>query len=147
MRNLLMIAGVAAMAAALPSLADAQGRGKAKGQTGVNVRGNVEAPDRWVRRPDGRWVRTPLAQRPAHPHGCPPGLLRQGTGCIPPGQARRLFNVGERLPASFAFARVPPEFRDRITFDPNLRYHYHDRVVYVVDPRTRLVRSIIDLID
>jgi hypothetical protein len=67
MRNLLMIAGVAAMAAALPSLADAQGRGKAKGQTGVNVRGNVEAPDRWVRRPDGRWVRTPLAQRPAHP--------------------------------------------------------------------------------
>lgn len=128
MRHLVIFASAIAMVATAPLLAQGQGRGKGHGQ-GHGNRGHV------------------VAQPRAHPHGCPPGLAQQGTGCVPPGQARRMFNVGQRLPASFRYSRIPVQYRDQITYDPRYRYTYNDGVVYVVDPRTRLVRTIIDLIN
>ena len=129
MRTFIMIASIAAMAVAAPALAQGRGKGHGQGnQQGVQHRAN------------------PGVQHRAHPHGCPPGLARQGTGCVPPGQARRLFNVGQRLPSSFRYAQIPVQYRDQITYDPRYRYSYNNGLVYVVDPRTRLVRSIVDLI-
>ncbi len=28
--------------------------------------------------------------------GCPPGLAKEGNGCMPLGQAKKMFNVGQR---------------------------------------------------
>ena len=119
MRKLLMIAGVAAMVGAMPVLADADARpGQGKG------RGHS-----------------------ANPATCPPGLADRG--CLPPGQARRLYREGQRIPSSFrtysAYGDIPAALRVRVP--EGYRYIYRDNTVYVVDPTTSLVRSIVDLID
>jgi hypothetical protein len=121
-----MVVSAAAMAVALPSLGDAQGHGRGHGKA---HRGH--------------------AAQPAHPHGCPPGLANRRPHCVPPGQAQRLFREGQRISPEYryysGYDAIPARYRDRVP--EGYRYIYRDDVVYVVDPTTRLVRSIIDLID
>jgi Ni/Co efflux regulator RcnB len=38
---------------------------------------------------------------------CPPGLAKKGNGCMPPGQARKVYMVGQPLPATVAYYPVP----------------------------------------
>src|SRR5687767_7746974 len=33
--------------------------------------------------------------------GCPPGLAKKTPRCVPPGQAKHLFNVGQRVPLGY----------------------------------------------
>jgi hypothetical protein len=80
-------------------------------------------------------------------HACPPGLAKKNNGCLPPGQARKLFATGQRIPSSYTYSRyddIPLALRDRLPTGQN--YIYRDQTVYVVDPRTRLVTSIINAI-
>ena len=103
---------------------------------------------------DGRWVRARDHGRTTHPHGCPPGLANRNPPCVPPGQARRMFREGQALPASYRdfigyqdlIGRLPADWRDDIPTG-DYRYVYRDNVVYVVDPRTRLIRDIVDILD
>jgi hypothetical protein len=156
MRKLLMLSGATAMIAVAPSLADAQGRGKGKGHS-ANAPARVHGPardvgrsDHWVRGPDGRWVRTD-PRLAGHPHGCPPGLANRNPPCVPPGQVNRLFREGQRLPVNYRYytdyGQIPVDIRNRFGIPTGYRYIYRDNSVYVVDPTTRLVRDIIDLID
>ena len=169
MRNLIMLAGAAAIAAVMPAMADAdaQGRGKgpsvraqggahvaqgkARGRADARVRGPARArvrDDHWIR-VDGRWVRASEHGRTVHPHGCPPGLADRDPPCVPPGQARRMFREGQRIPAGYRYFvdydDIPAAHRTRVP--EGYRYIYRDDTVYVVDPATSLVRTIIDLID
>ena len=36
---------------------------------------------------------------------CPPGLAKKGNGCLPPGQARKLWVVGQPLPPRSSITR------------------------------------------
>jgi hypothetical protein len=38
---------------------------------------------------------------------CPPGLARKNNGCLPPGQARKLWAMGQPLPGSVIFYPLP----------------------------------------
>ena len=83
--------------------------------------------------------------------GCPPGLAKKGNGCMPPGQARKYYwNRGARVPVGYngwtRYDAIPRAYRGRVPYDARYRYVYRDDSVYVVDPRTRLVRDVIDLI-
>ncbi len=162
MRKLVLVAGAAAMAAIMPALADAQGRGKGKSGRTQTHRSSSEQPRDARRRDmdsgwvlvDGRWVRTADHGRTTHPQGCPPGLANRTPRCLPPGQARRLFREGQIVPASYRdhlpyrdlLGRLPEAWRDDIPTG-DYRYIYRDNVVYVVDSRTRLIRDIIDILD
>lgn len=119
MRMLILMAGAIAIAAAPPVFAK-PGKGKGKGHA-------VAA------------------------QGCPPGLAKKRNGCLPPGQARKLFGVGQRIPTGYRhysdFDDIPLAYRDRFGIPTGQRYIYRDNVVYVVDPRTRLVSRIFDLIN
>ena len=121
MRKLLMVTATAAMMAFLPSPASAHGHGR--GHWGI-AHGN--------------------------PHGCPPGLANRNPPCVPPGQVRRLFHQGQRLPVGYRsytpYDRIPLDLRSRYGIPTGYNYIYRDNSVYLVDPRTRLVQSIIDLI-
>lgn len=84
---------------------------------------------------------------------CPPGLAKKTPACIPPGQAKRMFNEGQRLPTNFRdltdFNDLSPEFRDRLPSEfrsDNFDFLVRDNSIFVVDPTTRVVRSIIDLL-
>ena len=125
MRSLIIVTAALATAA-MPAMADAQGRGHGRGH-GPAAHGN---------RYGGA--------------ACPPGLANRNPPCMPPGQARHLYNVGQRLPTGLTgllgYGGLPRDLRDRYDIPSGYRYLYRDNSVYVVDPRTELIRSIIDVL-
>ncbi|MEK7345602.1 MAG: hypothetical protein AAB176_07900 [Pseudomonadota bacterium] len=44
--------------------------------------------------------------RPENAGFCPPGLAKKGTGCLPPGQAKK-WRIGTPLPAGVIYYDVP----------------------------------------
>jgi hypothetical protein len=78
---------------------------------------------------------------------CPPGLAKKGNGCMPPGQAKKLYNVGQRYNRNFgnlwSYNQIPDYLRNQYTFDPNDRYYYNNGYLYQVDPRTMLIQQAI----
>jgi hypothetical protein len=39
---------------------------------------------------------------------CPPGLAKKRNGCLPPGQAKKLWAIGRPLPREVTFYDLPP---------------------------------------
>jgi len=78
--------------------------------------------------------------------GCPPGLAKKHNGCMPPGQAKKLFN-GQRYPDGFGtrygYRQIPYDLRSRYGLNPYDRYYYNDGYLYRVDPKTMLVEQVI----
>jgi hypothetical protein len=50
---------------------------------------------------------------------CPPGLAKKQNGCLPPGQAKKRYAVGQPLPGGVAHGPVPPELSVRIGAPPS----------------------------
>ena len=126
MKHAFLIVGVMALAASAPALAKpghGQGHGKFKGEK-VKVVGHGGHLGYGV-------------------GGCPPGLAKKG--CIPPGQAKKLFKVGQRFPQSYGtlwgYNQIPLDLRRHYGFNANDRYYYGDGYIYRVDPRTRLIEQ------
>lgn len=71
---------------------------------------------------------------------CPPGLAKKRNGCLPPGQARARWGVGQRLPLSYRDNYIPRQYRNYYT---NGNYRYYDGYVYRVDPTTYVIREIL----
>lgn len=61
-----------------------------------------------------------------------------------------MFRQGQRVPTNYgAFTNyndIPQQYRTQYNIPDGYNYIYRDNSVYVVDPRTRLVRDIINLI-
>ena len=81
---------------------------------------------------------------------CPPGLAKKHNGCLPPGQAKKLYNVGQRLPYGYngytAYNQIPYDVRNRYNLDDDYRYIYRDDYLYQVDPTTRIVQQVLSAI-
>lgn len=158
MRTLLMLAGAGAMLALGATAADAQPRGKAKGKVHVTARGYVDINRNGIadfreRRIDVNRNRIDdrVEARWRFGNGwCPPGLAKKNNGCLPPGHANRIFSLNQRIPTGYRFYTpfntIPLDLRTRLALDNDFRYIYRDNVIYVVDPETRLVNRIIDLL-
>ena len=146
MKHLLMLGGAAALAFAGPVLAkpgnghgngNGHGHGYAQGYGHGNGhgRGHGYAPRYGDRGRIGYGV-----------GGCPPGLARKHNGCMPPGQAKKLYR-GQRYPYGFgsryAYGQIPYDLRRRYDLDPYDRYYYSGGYLYRVDPRTMLVEQVI----
>ncbi len=129
MKQLLLLAGAAAFAFAAPAMADpGKGKGKGNPHAGHHVGG-----------PGGFGV-----------GGCPPGLAKKNNGCLPPGQAKKLYNIGQRFPLSYGhrwgFDQIPYDMRTRYGFDPRDQYYYGDGYLYRVDPATMLISQVVSAI-
>ena len=81
---------------------------------------------------------------------CPPGLAKRNPPCIPPGQVGRSFREGQRLPANYRWFTpwndISSDWRTQYNLDDDYRYIVQERYIYEVDPTTRAVRRIIDLL-
>jgi hypothetical protein len=125
MKQLLILAGVAAVGFAAPAVA----------RPG-NGHGNPHANG--LQGPVGYGV-----------GGCPPGLAKKAVPCMPPGQAKKLFGVGQRVPPGYrgllGYNSLPYSLRSYYgpQLDPYSRYVYDNNYVYRVDPRTMLVQQIL----
>src|SRR5262252_10311298 len=49
---------------------------------------------------------------------CPPGLAKKHNGCMPPGQAKKRYQVGHALPPGTHYLPPPPELQARIGKPP-----------------------------
>ncbi len=121
MKQMLMLAGAAALLSTAPAYAKpGQGHGNPHANHGVMGYGAG---------------------------GCPPGLAKKHNGCMPPGQAKKLYKVGQRWPGSYGnrwdYNQIPYDLRSRYGFDPYDRYYYGDGYVYRVDPRTMLIEQVV----
>ena len=125
MKHTLLIAGAAALAFAGPALAK-PGQGHGQGH------GNSHAYD--AAGPVGYGI-----------GGCPPGLAKKGNGCMPPGQAKKLYNIGQRFPLNYgnrwSYNQIPYDIRTRYHLPQTSNYYYGDGYIYRVDPRTMLVQQ------
>jgi hypothetical protein len=84
-------------------------------------------------------------------HGrCPPGLARKNNGCLPPGQAKKLYNVGQRFNRNFgtlwSYSQIPTDLRSSYSLNPNDRFYYKNGYLYQVDPRTMLIQQVVSLL-
>jgi len=81
--------------------------------------------------------------------GCPPGLAKKAVPCMPPGQAKKLFGVGQRVPYGYdglmGYRSLPYSVRSYYgrQLNPYSRYIYDNGYVYRVDPRTMVVEQIL----
>lgn len=79
--------------------------------------------------------------------GCPPGLAKKHNGCMPPGQAKKLFR-GQHYPLGFgsrySYDRIPYSVRRQYGLTPYDRYYYSNGYIYVVNPRTMLIAQVIN---
>ena len=78
--------------------------------------------------------------------GCPPGLAKKG--CIPPGQAKKMFSVGQRFRLGdglnpFGYNQIPYDVRRQYGLNPYGNYYYGNGYLYRVDPRTMLIEQVI----
>jgi len=127
MRTLLLLAGATALASTSPALAD-PGKGHGNPHAVKGYGGHVGYGT----------------------GGCPPGLAKKNNGCLPPGQAKKLFARGQRVPYGYdglmRYDRLPYELRNRYDLDRNDRYIYRDGYLYQVDRRTSVVERILSAI-
>lgn len=78
---------------------------------------------------------------------CPPGLARKNNGCLPPGQARKLF-AGQALPlAYYSDYNIPRQYQSWYRDTPDTYYRYDDGgYIYQVDRGSNLIESLIPLL-
>jgi hypothetical protein len=71
---------------------------------------------------------------------CPPGLAKKHNGCLPPGQAKKRYVVGERLPTAVVIQPLPPVLVTRLGPAPHgYEYAVVDGDVVKLAVGTRLV--------
>ena len=144
MYKFLLAAGAMSLAFAAPALAD-PGKGKGHGnkakhaQTVSKAHGKHSKHRNMIHqgRVDANWWGN---------RNCPPGLAKKHNGCLPPGIAKKHFGVGDRWNGNYrqwSYNQVPTTWRNQYRLDQNNRYYYRDGYLYSVDPRTRLVESVI----
>jgi hypothetical protein len=71
--------------------------------------------------------------------GCPPGLAKKHNGCLPPGQAKKIYSRGEFLHGNYVLIKNP----DRYGLDPQATYYRVGNYVYRVDRDTKEVLDLI----
>ncbi len=127
MKHLLILAGVAALATTAPAYAKPD---HAKGHKGHKAHSSHQL---------GYGV-----------GGCPPGLAKKNNGCLPPGQAKKLYNIGQRWPGNYGYrwdyGQIPYDLRNQYGFDPGYNYYYGDGYLYRVDPATMLISQVVSAI-
>jgi hypothetical protein len=99
----------------------------------------------WQGRQQGAWL-CPSARRGGARRASP----KKNNGCLPPGQAKKLYHIGQRFPLGL---RQCLELSTRSlttcarrTVQPDYRYYYGDGYVYQVDPTTMLISQVVSAI-
>ena len=79
---------------------------------------------------------------------CPPGLAKKNNGCLPPGQAKKMFRLGDRFERDRVRAlALPAGYRDLYSDTPAYHYRYDDGgYIYRVDSGSNRISGLIPLL-
>ena len=76
---------------------------------------------------------------------CPPGLAKKGNGCLPPGQAKKLWVVGQPLPPAVVYEPVPRAVVQQLApVPPGYDYVRVDNDVILMDMTNRMVADVVN---
>jgi hypothetical protein len=145
MKKVIFFAGVAAFAVGTPALAQHArvhgSHGKAYAAKS-NGKAHAKSSGRYIEMRTGKRLYAFNARG-----SCPPGLAKRNNGCLPPGQAKKMYNVGQRYNRNFgnvwAYNQIPTDLRSRYDFDQSDRYYYRNGYLYQIDPKTMLVEQVV----
>lgn len=107
-------------AAASPGKGQGQGQGQGQGgphAASPGTQANIVINDR-DRNSVYSYYRTEFAAG-----RCPPGLAKKNNGCLPPGQAKKLWTLGQPLAAGVVFYPLPGALLAQLT-PPPAGYQY-----------------------
>jgi hypothetical protein len=144
MNKFILIAGAAIFAAPAPAIAHpGNGHGHASHMTSTHGKAHAHSARAHRLASSGHGRLYALNARGQ----CPPGLAKRDDGCLPPGQAKKLYNVGQRYNRNFGNAwtynDIPQSMRSQYSLEQSDRYYYRNGYLYQVDPKTMLVQSVI----
>jgi hypothetical protein len=141
-RNFLALTLALSLAGSLTVSAQKPNKGKGKGQekppqTQTHVRVDFDDTKRGA-------VRSYFVS--AYGRGnCPPGLAKKNNGCLPPGQEKKRYVVGQPLPSGIVVADLPRDLALRIGAAPaGYRYGLVDGDFVKLAVGTMLVVEAID---
>ncbi len=78
---------------------------------------------------------------------CPPGLAKKHNGCLPPGQAKKRYRVGERLPPDVVYYPVPRELLGELAPVPaGYEYVRVDKDILLIGEATKKVIDAVTLL-
>lgn len=154
MKKLILFVGAAAFALGTPALAD-PGKGNSKQGKSQSAKSHGKAYSKAHSRANsknrGKHVVTMRDGTRLYSFNalgsCPPGLAKKNNGCMPPGQAKKVYNTGQRYDRNagnvWTYNQIPQDLRSRYRFDQDDRYYYRNGYLYQVDPRTMLVQQVV----
>lgn len=150
MKKLILFVGAAAFALGTPALAD-PGKGHSKQGKAQSANSHVKGNSKAHSKKHGKHVVTMRNGTRLYAFNargsCPPGLAKRENGCMPPGQAKKAFNVGQRYNRNvgnvWTYSQIPYDLRSRYQFDQDDRYYYRNGYVYQVNPRTMLIQQVV----
>ena len=135
MKQTLLIMGLSAFAIAAPAAAKpGQGKGHGHGAHAAMGHGKHGNGKMWG----------------YNARGCPPGLAKHENHCMPHGQFKKRYGVGQAYPSSYgnmwSYNQIPLDLRNQYGFNQNSRYYYGDGYLYQVNPRTMLIQQVVNAI-
>lgn len=155
MKMAILLAGALTLACTGPLAADpGKNNAKGNGNSGhsTNQKGGKQAhkTDRTTNVRSDRYDRTGRMYALDTTGRCPPGLAKKNNGCTPPGQAKKLYNVGQRYNRNFGNAwtydQIPTTLRSQYNLNDDDRYYYNQGYLYQVDPKTLVIEKVISAI-
>ncbi|HEX8413322.1 MAG TPA: hypothetical protein VF637_05480 [Sphingomicrobium sp.] len=141
----ILLGGLAAAALTVSGAAAAgnPGKGQGKGNSSA-AHGKKAQRGHSASNQAGRdWAATGQDTRNAG--RCPPGLAKKNNGCMAPGQAKKRFAQGDRLPATFRTNNVPAAYADQYRDTAASLYRYNSGDVYRIDRVTQRIAEVIKL--
>ena len=149
------VATITLLSGVAPAYADKGGNGHGKGKW------SEEWDDSYVKRSYGRHdddsktiriydndrvVLRQYAEQRYH-QSCPPGLAKKHNGCLPPGQAKKRYVVGDRLPDGVVYYAVPGDVTVHLRPTPvGYQYVRVDDDVLLMNQATKMIVDAVTLL-
>ncbi|MDP1962185.1 MAG: RcnB family protein [Reyranella sp.] len=75
---------------------------------------------------------------------CPPGLAKKNNGCLPPGQAKKMWSVGQPLPPEVVYYPIQRELWTQLTPPPyGYEYVQVDDDIVLILTATRVIAALL----
>jgi hypothetical protein len=147
-RALALVIPALILGLASPALADKDKDKGGKGKHGHGDRGGpavVVQPVRVVVPDRDRTIVYQYYRTEYSAGRCPPGLAKKGNGCLPPGQAQKLWVIGQPLPPAVVYQPVPPAVVQQLApVPPGYEYVRVDDDVLLMDMTNRMVADVVN---
>lgn len=122
---------------------EGQGQGQNQGRGQGNAQGGPQQVNVVVTDRDRGAVQTYYRNEFATGN-CPPGLAKKNNGCLPPGQAKKLWSIGQPLPLALVFYPLPTVLLSTLTPPPaGYQYVRVDDDVLLMITATRIISSLV----